>query len=112
MRHFAYTLNLRNDPKAISEYKEYHRQVWPEVERMQYRLGVTKIRIFLHKRRLFLYLETEDRYDPVTAAAEYLKDPKIIEWENLMRANFQEQFADAKPGEWWTAMEEIYVLDK
>jgi L-rhamnose mutarotase len=111
LKHFAFTLNLKNDPQAIGQYKEYHRHVWPEIERMQYRLGVRKIRIFLHGRRLFLYLETEDHYDPAAAAVEYFKDPKIVEWEHLMRANFQEQFAGAKPGEWWTAMEQIYVLD-
>lgn len=111
MKFFAYTLNLRDDAQAIEQYKEYHRRVWPEVEHMQRRLGVTKIRIFLHGHRLFLYIEAQDHYDPAVAALEYVKDPKVVEWEQLMQARFQERFAESKPDEWWVRMEPIYVLD-
>ena len=111
MKHFAFTLNLKNDSKAIAAYKEYHRNVWPEIERTQRRLGVKKIRIFLHGRRLFLYMETADDYDPQRASIEYLREPKAVEWERLMQTNFQEQLPEAKPGEWWLPMEPIYELD-
>jgi L-rhamnose mutarotase len=111
MKYFGYTLNLRDDAQAIAAYKEYHRNVWPEIEAMQRRLGVTKIRIFLHGRRLFLYLETSDDYDPVKAGPEYMKDPRIVEWERTMQDKFQEPLPEAKPGEWWLPMEAIYELD-
>lgn len=111
MKYFALTLNLKDDLKAIAAYKEYHRNVWPEIERTQRRLGVKKIRIFLHGRRLFLYMETADDYDPQRASVEYLKEPKAVEWERLMQANFQEQLPEAKAGEWWVPMDAIYALD-
>ena len=111
VKYFAFTLNLKNDPKAIAGYKEYHRNVWPEIERTQRRFGVKKIRIYLHGRRLFMYYETTDDYDPQTAFAESMKEPKGAEWERLMQENFQEPLPEAKPGEWWLPMEPIYALD-
>ena len=31
MKEFALTINLKDDPQLIEQYKEYHRNVWPEV---------------------------------------------------------------------------------
>ena len=30
-RRFCLTLDLKDDPKLIAEYKRYHEQVWPEI---------------------------------------------------------------------------------
>ena len=110
MKRVAFTLNLRNDPKAIAAYKEYHRNVWPEIEQAQHRLGVEKMRIFLHGRQLFLYMETKDDYYPQRDFAKFLKDPKVVEWERVMR-ELQEQLPEAGPEEWWLPMELIYAMD-
>jgi L-rhamnose mutarotase len=110
MKYFSFTLNLKDDADAIAAYKEYHRHVWPEIEEMQHRLGVTKVRIFLHGRRLFLYMETSDDYDPQKAGVEYMNDSKCAEWELLMRAKFQEPLPEAEAGEWWLPMEPLYAL--
>jgi L-rhamnose mutarotase len=111
VKYFAFTLNLKDDPKAIAAYKEYHRKVWPEIDRIQRRVGITKTRIFLHGRRLFMYYETTDEYDPQTAFAESIKDPKGAEWDSMMKEKFQEPLPEAKPGEWWLPMEKVYALD-
>lgn len=111
VKFFAYTLNLRDDKAAIAAYKSLHRQVWPEVEAMQHSLGVTKIRIFLQGRRLFLYMEAEDGYDPETARCTYGSDPVVVRWEQMMQNKFQERLPDAAPDQWWVPMEPIYVLD-
>jgi L-rhamnose mutarotase len=108
---FGYTLNLKDDVLAIEAYKEYHRRVWPEIEQMLKSHGVTKLRIFLEGRRLFLYLEAGDDYDPNAAAEEYMRDSKCAEWEELMRSSCQEQLPGSAPGEWWRPTERIYALD-
>lgn len=111
MKYFGFTLNLRNDADVIASYKEYHGRVWPEVERTLRRVGVKKMRIFLHGRRLFLYMETADEYDPKTSRAEYLSEPRVAEWERMMQEKFQEPLPEARPGEPWLSMEPIYSLD-
>ena len=40
---FGLTINLREDPQIIEEYKEYHRAVWPEVEQALKTVGVTSM---------------------------------------------------------------------
>ena len=31
MKEYALTINLKDDPDLIEQYKVYHRNVWPEV---------------------------------------------------------------------------------
>ena len=111
MKYFAFALNLKDDPQAIAGYKEYHKNVWPEIELVQRRVGIIKTRIFLHGRHLFMYYETTDDYNPQTAFAESMRDPKQAEWDRVMREKFQEPLPEAKPGEWWLPMEVVYTLD-
>ena len=30
-RRFCLTLDLKNDPALIAEYKRYHQKIWPEI---------------------------------------------------------------------------------
>src|SRR5204863_7325079 len=32
-RRYCLTLDLKNDPKLIAEYKRYHERIWPEITR-------------------------------------------------------------------------------
>jgi L-rhamnose mutarotase len=107
MRFFGRTINLKDDSKAIESYKEYHRKVWPEVEHQVGKSGVTKMRIFLFSRRLFMYIETADDFDPEAFVAEWMQNPKCVAWEEIMQ-QYQEPLPEAKPGEWWTTMEPVY----
>jgi len=109
MNFFGRTLNLKDDPKLIEAYKEYHRNVWPEVEGQLAKLGVAKMRIFLLGRRLFMYIETTDDFDSCGFAAKWMQEPKCVAWEEIMQ-KFQEPLPEAKPGEWWLTMETIYQL--
>jgi L-rhamnose mutarotase len=111
MKFYGLTLNLKDDPEAIASYKEYHRKVWPEVERSLRQVGIRRIRTFLHGRRLFMYMETDDDCDLDRALVRYLDDPRATEWEDLMRERFQERLPDSKPGQWWLPMEPVYDLE-
>ena len=43
MKYFAMTLNLKNDEKLISEYKSFHRNVWPEVLEALKNIGIIAV---------------------------------------------------------------------
>ena len=112
MKHYAQTLNLKNDPAVIDRYVEYHRRVWPEVERGLRAIGITQMRIWLLGRRLFMLMETVDEFDLIRDFARYMEgDPRIREWQSLMET-FQEPVPEAKPGEWWAGMELVYTLSR
>jgi L-rhamnose mutarotase len=110
VKRYAQTLNLKDDPAIIARYVEYHRAVWPEVERGLRAIGIEKMLIWRLGRRLFMVMETSDAFDPERDWPRYIEsDPRIREWQSLMES-FQEPVAEARPGEWWAAMEPVYAL--
>ena len=109
MKTFAFALKLKDDPQRIEQYREYHRRVWPAVEASFRSLGITSIRVFLLGRRLFLYMETEDHFEPRRDFARHLAELKCREWEELMMT-FQEKLPEAGEDEWWARMDLIYEL--
>tara|TARA_Y100000590_G_scaffold153439_1_gene176183 strand:+ start:1012 stop:1365 length:354 start_codon:yes stop_codon:yes gene_type:complete len=110
MKYFAMTLNLKNDEKLISEYKSFHRNVWPEVFEALKNIGIIDMKIFLSGTKLFMYIETIDTFCPEVNFQEYTAtSQKANEWDELMR-NFQTRVPEAKEGEWWSSMEEVFNL--
>ncbi|MAE61570.1 MAG: hypothetical protein CMJ49_09465 [Planctomycetaceae bacterium] len=111
MRYFALTVNLKDDPRIIEQYKAYHRDVWPKVEQAMREVGITAMKIFLVGRQLFLWVETVDEFDEAVdfERCEQMF-PECREWEDLM-ITFQERSPDAKEGEWWAMMEQVYDFD-
>jgi L-rhamnose mutarotase len=111
MKEFALTLNLKDDPHAIEQYKAWHRQVWPEVVQSLRKVGIQELRIYLLGRRMFMIVRTIDAFDPSKDFARYLEQsPKCPQWEELM-GQFQERVPEAKPGEKWAMMEKVYDLE-
>ena len=110
MKEFALTLNLKDDPELIEQYKAYHRDAWPEVLESLKRIGIRKMNIYLLGRRLLMVMEAPDEFDPATDFAQLEgSNPRYDEWQRLMDT-FQEPVADAQPGEHWALMERIFEL--
>jgi L-rhamnose mutarotase len=101
---------LRDDPKAIAEYKACHRSTWPEVIAELHSVGVEGMKIFLHGRQMFMYLEAIDAFEPHRDFPRLNDNPRYAEWDILMRT-MQEQVEDAKPEEWWSPMDEVFNLN-
>ena len=109
MKVYGLTLMLRDDPAAIARYKEYHRQVWPEVAANIRAHGIRAMRIFLLGRRMFMYVEAEDSFEPRRDFPRINEAPRSREWDDLMRT-LQERAPEAAPGEWWALMEQVFEL--
>ena len=109
MQRFGRTLQLVDDPALIERYKDHHRAVWPEVAARLRQVGITQMRIYLLGRRLFMYVEAADSFDPATDFARINDDLRSREWDELMRT-MQERVPEAGVGEWWAAMEEVFDL--
>ena len=109
MKYFGLTLMLRDDPAGIARYQAYHRQVWPEVTARIRECGIRQMRIFLLQRRMFMYIETDDAFEPARDLARINEAPRSQEWDVLMR-ELQELAPEASPGEWWAAMEQVFDL--
>ncbi len=110
MKRYVLTLDLKDDPRLVEEYRARHRAVWPEVQRSLRRVGVRSMEIYALGRRLAMVMDTRDDFDPPRSfAAHVASDPRCAEWEALMKT-YQQAPPGARPGELWTAMEEVFRL--
>ena len=110
MKSFALTLDLKDDPELIAQYKARHRAVWPEVTAGLRGIGIKRMKIFLLGRRMFMYIEAPDDFDPARDFAGYMDNPRAKEWDDMMR-EFQERVPEAAGDEWWASMEEVFDID-
>ena len=106
---FALTLNLRDDARAIADYVEHHRSVWPEVLAAIRATGVEEIKIYLSGRHLFMVMTGPEGFDPSRAFADYQRTPAVQRWEALMQT-LQEQLPGSPPDEWWVTLQPIFDL--
>lgn len=109
MKRYCFALDLKNDPKLISEYEKYHEKIWPEVEAGIKNSGILDMEIYRIENRLFMIMETEDDFSFERKAAMDAQNQRNTEWEELMW-NYQQALPNAKPGEKWLPMNRIFKL--
>lgn len=109
-RRYCLTLDLKDDPKLIAEYKRHHEKIWPEITRSIHEAGIKDLEIYLLGNRLFMILEVEPEFSFAAKARADQANPKVQEWEELMW-KFQKSLPQAKPGEKWLLMERIFKLE-
>jgi L-rhamnose mutarotase len=106
---YGLTLCLQDDPEKIAEYKRQHQAVWPGVTARLREVGVHEMRIFLRGTRMFMYIETDDDFDPARDFARINEDPVSAEW-NAFMATLQARAPEATPDEWWAPMDLVFDL--
>jgi L-rhamnose mutarotase len=110
-RRFCLTLDLKDDPALIAEYKLYHEKVWPEITKSLKDAGVVDMEIYLLGARMFMIMEVNSEFSFAKKAKMDLANPKVREWEELM-GRFQNPLPNASPVERWQAMEKVFELEK
>jgi L-rhamnose mutarotase len=110
-RRFCLTLDLKDDPKLIADYKRHHDEIWPEVTRSIKDSGIEEMEIYLLGTRMFMIMEVNEAFSFEAKAEADELNPTVQNWEKLMW-NFQQPLPQAKPGEKWLPMERIFKLDK
>jgi L-rhamnose mutarotase len=109
-RRFCLTLDLKNDPALIAEYKRYHQKIWPEITQSIKDSGIEDMEIYLLGMRMFMIMEVNEHFSFEAKGQADLHKPKDQEWEKLMW-KFQQSLPEAKPGEKWLLMERIFKLE-
>ncbi len=100
---------IRLHPEAEAEYIRYHAEVWPTVLERIARCHIRNYSIFLREGVLFAYFEyhgTDYAADMRAMAA----DPETQRWWKIMDP-MQQPMADAKPGEKWSPLREVFHFD-
>jgi len=62
MKRFCLTLDLKNDPRLIEEYEEYHKKIWPEISKSIRDSGIEQMEIYRHGTRLFMVMDVNDHF--------------------------------------------------
>ena len=109
-RRHCLTLDLKDDPKLIAEYKRYHEKIWPEITQSIKDAGIHGLEIYLRGTRMFMILEVDESFSFERKAEADRKNPRVQEWEKLMW-KFQKALPEAQPGEKWLPMQRIFKLD-
>jgi len=110
MQTYGLTLLLKDEAGVIESYKRHHREAWPEVIARLKEVGISEMKIYLIGRRLFMYMEAADTFDPDRDFPKLNDLPRYREWDELM-SSMQERVPEAKEGEWWAGMEEVFDLN-
>jgi L-rhamnose mutarotase len=107
---YCLTLDLKDDPALIAEYKRHHQKIWPEITRSIKDAGIENLEIYLLGTRMFMILEVGRNFSFSAKAQADQANAKVREWEELMW-KFQHPLPQARPGEKWLLMERIFKLE-
>jgi len=110
-KRYCLTLDLKDEPQLIAEYRCYHEKIWPEITKSIRDAGILDMEIYLLSTRMFMIMEVDDNFSFEKKAGADAANPKVLEWEELMW-RFQKPLPNAKPGEKWLSMERIFKLDQ
>lgn len=110
-RRYCLTLDLKDDPALIAQYKRYHEKIWPEITESIKSAGIENLEIYLLGTRMFMILEAGPNFSFEAKDRADRANPKVQEWEKLMW-KFQKALPQAKPGEKWLLMERIFQLEE
>ena len=97
VKRYCQTLDLRDSPELIAEYRKRHSQAeaWPEILAGIREVGILEMEIYILGTRLFMIVET-----PL---------PRQQEWEEYM-AIFQQAAPGMSSAEKWKPMERMFHL--
>lgn len=109
-RRYCLTLDLKDDPALVAEYKRCHEKIWPEITQSIRGAGIEDLEIYLHGARMFMIMEVNESFSFERKSEADRGNPKVQEWETLMW-KFQKALPGARPGEKWMLMDRIFKLE-
>ena len=111
MRRFCFAIDLVDDKNLIEEYKEHHKNFWPELREHTRNSGINSLDLYNVGNRVLMIWETDDDFDlkRKTDNSELWIENRSEEWEKLM-SKYQIPLPFAKQDEKWTLMEKIFEL--
>lgn len=111
MKRYGMVIGLR--PDKAEEYKRLHAAVWPDVLKRIKACHIERYSIYLRQLPDGLYLFSYFEYTGDDFGADMAKmaaDPATQRWWAVCEP-CQKPLEDRAPGEWWSAMEEVFHLD-
>lgn len=109
-RRYCLTLDLKDDPALIAQYRAHHQAVWPGVLDSLRASGIEHAEIFLRGTRMVMVVTVGPTFSFEAKAAADAANPTVQRWEALMWT-FQQALPGTAVGEKWQLMERIWEFD-
>lgn len=111
VKRYCQTLNLKNNPALIAEYRKIHskKEAWPEIRKGIRSVGILEMEIYISGFQVFMIIETPLDFDWETAMNTLSHLPKQAEWEEYV-SEFQECASKSTSAEKWKLMERMFYL--
>ena len=111
VKRYCQTLDLKDNPELIAEYRRRHSdgEAWDERLDGRRSVGILEMEIYIVGTRLFMIVETPLDFEWDTAMARMATLPRQEEWEAYMSI-FQQADAGASSAEKWQLMDRIFHL--
>ena len=110
-KRYCQTLNLKNNPKLIAEYRRIHSktEAWPEIRAGIRLVGILEMEMYISGTQVFMIIETPQDFNWDEAMEKLSHLPRQQEWEDHV-ARFQECIAGSTSVEKWKLMERMFYL--
>ena len=110
-KRYVQTLDLRDDPDMIREYRKWHSKEfhWKEIHDGIKAVGILEMEIYILGTRLVMIVDAPDDFDWQTAMDKLATMPRQAEWEAFV-AKLQGCSPDARSDEKWQMMERMFYL--
>jgi L-rhamnose mutarotase len=111
VKRYCQTLDLRDDPKLIAEYRNRHKEgnIWHEIMDGIKEVGILDMDIYILSTRLFMIVETPLDFDWDRAMTRLATLPRQQEWEDYM-SGFQLVMKGCTSAQKWQPMERMFHL--
>lgn len=111
VKRYCQTLELKDDPKLIEEYKYWHKSenIFPEIPKGIREVGILNMEIFILGNRLLMIVETPVNFNWDQAFGNLAILERQAEWEELM-SKYQTSGPCVASAEKWQLMERIFKL--
>ncbi len=111
-KRFCATLDLKDNPELISQYRKYHSPGvhWPEIAKGIRSVGILDMQIYLIGNRMYMIAQTvpDFQWDAQMRKLSTLEKQK--DWETLMK-KFQQALPGTKEVK-WELMENVFDLNR
>ncbi len=110
-RRYCQTIELRNDPQLIAEYRQLHSdtQHWHEIRDGIKAVGILEMEIYILDNRLFMICEVPENFDFASAMEKLATLPRQQEWEDYV-ARFQKCKSGDTSSQKWQLMDRMFYL--
>lgn len=111
VKRFCQTLDLKDNPELIAEYRKRHSEgeAWSEIIDGIREVGILEMEIYIVGTRLFMIVETPLDFNWSEAMGRLSTLPRQQEWEDYM-SEFQQALPGASSDEKWVLMERMFHL--